>query len=72
MSTTSKIALSLAISGSAGIVYFVHWSQQNDRVRLRQGVIYDIQRQERKRLNLDDLKEQQRLTETLSKSNSKS
>ena len=70
MSTTSKIALSLAIAGSTGIIYFVHWSQQNDRKRLRQGVILDKERQERKRLNLEDLKEQQQLTESLIKSNS--
>ena len=62
MSTASKITLLGACVSTLGIITFVHWSQQDDRIRLRQGVIKDQERQERKRKNLEDLKEQQRLT----------
>ena len=61
MSTASKITLIGACISSVGIIAFVHWSQQDDRRRLRQGVVKDLERQERKRQNLEDLKEQQRL-----------
>lgn len=61
MSAASKATLVGACISTVGIISFVHWSQQDDRRRLRQGVIKDIERQERKRQNLEDLKEQQRL-----------
>jgi len=61
MSTASKVTLVGACISSLGIISFVHWSQQDDRKRLRQGVIKDIERQERKRQNLEELREQQRL-----------
>ena len=66
MSTTSKVTL-LAITGAAAYsVYFVHKQQDEERVRLRLGVIRDEERQERKRKNIEELKEQQRLQEYLS------
>lgn len=63
MSAASKVTLLGACVSTVGIITFVHWSQQDDRRRLRQGVIKDQERQERKRQNLEDLKEQQRLQE---------
>lgn len=63
MSTASKVTLVTVCMVSASIISFVHWSQQDDRKRLRLGVIKDQERQEQKRKNLEDLKEQQRLTE---------
>lgn len=63
MSTASKVTLVSVCMISVGIISFVHWSQQDDRRRLRQGVIKDQERQERKRRNLEELREQQKLTE---------
>ena len=63
MSSASKITLLASVFGSVCIIAFVHWSQQDDRIRLRLGVIHDQERQERKRQNLEDLREQQRLQE---------
>jgi len=61
MSTISKITLGLSCTITISIVAFVHLAQQDEKKRMRLGVIRDQERQERKRQNAQDLKEQQRL-----------
>jgi len=61
MSTVSKITLGLSCTVTISIVAFVHLAQQDEKKRMRLGVIRDQERQERKRQNAQDLKEQQRL-----------
>lgn len=42
MSRASKLTLAATGLGTAGIVYFVHWAQENDRaVCTRSGFLYD-------------------------------
>ena len=67
MSSASKITLALAGVTSLSIIGFVHWAQQEDRKKLRLGVIRDQERQERKRQNEEELREQQKLQAFLEK-----
>ena len=61
MSSASKVTLTVSVTASLSIIAFVHWAQQDDRRKLRLGVIRDQERQERKRRNEEELREQQRL-----------
>lgn len=61
MSSASKVTLTVSVIASLSIIGFVHWAQQDDRRKLRLGVIRDQERQERKRRNEEELREQQRL-----------
>lgn len=61
MSSASKGTLTVSVIASLSIIAFVHWAQQDDRRKLRLGVIRDQERQERKRRNAEELREQQRL-----------
>lgn len=61
MSSASKVTLTVSVIASLSIIAFVHWAQQDDRRKLRLGVIRDQERQERKRRNEEELREQQRL-----------
>ncbi|CAG0897665.1 unnamed protein product [Cyprideis torosa] len=63
MSRTSKVVLLIAAGTSLGIVAFVHYKQAEDRHRLKQGIVRDIERQEKKkRENLERLREQEVIT----------
>lgn len=63
MSLTSKITLSLALASTCGIVFFVHYIQQSEREKLHFGVIKDIERQRKRKLeNISILEQQQELT----------
>lgn len=53
MSTTSKVVFGLSCLASAGIVGFVHYQQQDDLIKLHEGVVKDIERQELKRLHFE-------------------
>lgn len=55
MSMLSRLAVVASVVSSAAIILFVHKKQEYDRVRLHQGVIVDQERQERKRMNLQEL-----------------
>ena len=61
MSSASKVTLTVSVTASLSIIAFVHWAQQDDRRKLRLGVIRDQERQEGKRRNEEELREQQRL-----------
>ncbi|GAA6089506.1 protein PET117 homolog, mitochondrial [Tachysurus ichikawai] len=65
MSTASKIVLGLSVVLTVGTVAGVHLKQNWDRQRLREGVLRDLERVERKRENQRALEEQIRLTRDL-------
>lgn len=66
MSLTSKIALYSSCFLSAGTIGYVHYKQNSDRVKLHEGVILDIERQQkRKAENLYFLQKQIDLTKQL-------
>lgn len=62
MSSASKITLALAAVISGGIVFFVHYMQQTEREQLHLGVLKDIERQSRRKENINILQQQQDLT----------
>ncbi|KAJ5979916.1 hypothetical protein N7481_007214 [Penicillium waksmanii] len=45
MSRASKLTLAATGLGTAGIVYFVHWAQENDRAAMHRGVERDMEKQ---------------------------
>lgn len=65
MSKASKVVLGLSIVLSISTVAGVHIKQNWDRQRLRDGVLRDLERVERKRENLHALEEQIQLTREL-------
>nr|XP_056718934.1 protein PET117 homolog, mitochondrial [Euleptes europaea] len=65
MSAASKVVLGLTAVLSVGTVAGVHIQQSRLRERLREGVVRDIERQNRKEENLRLLKEQIALTKQL-------
>lgn len=65
MSTTSKVVLGLSIVLTISTVAGVHIKQNWDRQRLREGVLRDLERVERKRENLRALEQQIQLTREL-------
>jgi protein PET117 len=54
----SKITLAGAFGFAVTITALVHKMQNSDRQRLRQGVERDLERQERKKRNMEELKDQ--------------
>ncbi|KAM8919618.1 protein PET117 homolog, mitochondrial [Lycaon pictus] len=65
MSRSSKAVLGLSVVLTAATVAGVHLKQRLDRQRLHDGVIRDIERQNRKKENIRLLGEQIILTEQL-------
>ncbi|XP_045385067.1 protein PET117 homolog, mitochondrial [Lemur catta] len=65
MSRSSKVVLGLSVLLTAATVAGVHLKQRQDQQRLRDGVIRDIERQNRKKENIRLLEEQIILTEQL-------
>jgi len=62
-STASKVTLLVTTVGSLGIIWAVHSRQVEDRAQLHQGIIRDIERQEKKKIeNQHKLVQQQELT----------
>lgn len=58
----SKLFLVGSIVATGGIIYFVHLSQVEDRSRLHQGIVRDLERQQKKKIeNLQRLNDQQEL-----------
>ncbi|XP_017475958.1 PREDICTED: protein PET117 homolog, mitochondrial [Rhagoletis zephyria] len=49
MSAGAKIALALSIGFSASVIGYVHYKQSTDRARLHEGVVRDIERQQRRK-----------------------
>ncbi|ESO93617.1 hypothetical protein LOTGIDRAFT_216005 [Lottia gigantea] len=57
MSTTAKITLASSIVFTVSMIAFVNYNHRAERIRMRQGVDRDIERQKRKEDNkrlLDD------------------
>ncbi|XP_037390436.1 protein PET117 homolog, mitochondrial [Pygocentrus nattereri] len=65
MSTASKVVLGVSVVLTVSTVVGVHVKQNWDRQRLREGVLRDLERLERKRENLRALEEQIQLTREL-------
>ncbi|XP_037708381.1 uncharacterized protein LOC119546278 [Drosophila subpulchrella] len=49
MSTISKITLGMAVSVSTAIIGYVHYKQSADRLRLHDGVLRDVEQQQRRK-----------------------
>ncbi|GAB0091832.1 uncharacterized protein DMENIID0001_067170 [Sergentomyia squamirostris] len=68
MSALAKTTLGLSCLATLGIIGYVHFKQQYDRAKLHEGVIRDIERQQRRKLeNTYRLQEQIELTKQLKK-----
>ncbi|KAJ9301277.1 hypothetical protein DTO271G3_1412 [Paecilomyces variotii] len=63
MSRASKATLALTTAATAGIVYFVHWSQEADRAAMHAGVERDVERQRIKQERQAEFEMQRRLEE---------
>jgi len=71
-STASKVTLLVTTVGSLGIIWAVHSRQVEDRAQLHQGIIRDIERQEKKKIeNQHKLVQQQELTKLYRKAEEK-
>ncbi|XP_034959389.2 protein PET117 homolog, mitochondrial [Zootoca vivipara] len=71
MSAASKAVLAASVAVSGVIVAAVHLQQSRVRERLREGVLRDVERQNRKQENLRLLEQQIALTEQLEMERSK-
>ncbi|KAH8263376.1 hypothetical protein KR044_007850, partial [Drosophila immigrans] len=49
MSLWSKITLGAAIGVSAAIIGYVHYKQSEDRLKLHEGVLRDVEQQQRRK-----------------------
>ncbi|XP_026179811.1 protein PET117 homolog, mitochondrial [Mastacembelus armatus] len=65
MSAASKVVLGVSVVLTLSTVAAVHLKQAWDRQRLREGVVRDLERLERKKKNLRILEEQRTLTRQL-------
>ncbi|XP_045122286.1 protein PET117 homolog, mitochondrial-like [Portunus trituberculatus] len=66
MSLASKVTLGVACCVTAGIVGYVHLKQSIDREKLHEGVIRDVERQQRRKAeNVYVLQRQSDLTKQL-------
>ncbi|XP_023652031.1 protein PET117 homolog, mitochondrial [Paramormyrops kingsleyae] len=65
MSTASKMVLGVSVGLTLATVIGVHVKQNWERARLREGVVRDLERLERKKANLRQLEEQIVLTKRL-------
>ncbi|EER25765.1 hypothetical protein D8B26_004125 [Coccidioides posadasii str. Silveira] len=63
MSRASKITFACTSLATAGIVYFVHWSQEADKAAMHAGVLRDLENQKVKRERQLDFEMQRRLEE---------
>lgn len=54
MSTASKITLAATLTGTVGIVAFVHWAQRAEKAAMHAGVIRDEENQRRKKAEQDE------------------
>jgi len=63
MSRAAKATLAITSVATAGIIYFVHWSQEADRAAMHAGVERDIEKQRIKHERQADFEIQKRLEE---------
>ncbi|XP_026751074.1 protein PET117 homolog, mitochondrial [Galleria mellonella] len=67
-SPASKLVLGLSCALTLGIVTYVHVKQQTDREKMHEGVVRDIERQQRRKIeNLYLLQKQNDLTKQIKK-----
>lgn len=67
-SIASQLTLLSSIIVTGGIIFYVHKSQVDDRVRLRRGIELDLERQAgRRSANIKKLQDQQSLTKSYRK-----
>lgn len=72
MSTASKVTLALTTLGSIGVIYSVHKNQVEDRAKLHDGIVRDLERQAKKKVvNQQQLVQQQELTKLYRKAEEK-
>jgi len=72
MSTASKVTLALTTLGSIGVIYSVHKNQVEDRAKLHDGIVRDLERQAKKKVvNQQLLVQQQELTKLYKKAEEK-
>ncbi|XP_028040722.1 protein PET117 homolog, mitochondrial [Bombyx mandarina] len=65
-SSSSKLVLGLSCSITIGIVSYVHLKQQADREKMHEGVVRDMERQQKRKIeNLYLLEKQNELTKKL-------
>uniref|UniRef100_A0A224Y5T6 Protein pet117 log mitochondrial n=1 Tax=Panstrongylus lignarius TaxID=156445 RepID=A0A224Y5T6_9HEMI len=63
MSSTSKVVFATSIAVSATIIGYVHYKQEYDRNKMREGVLRDVEQQQmRKRQNIYIIEQQKYLT----------
>ncbi|XP_018595609.1 protein PET117 homolog, mitochondrial [Scleropages formosus] len=65
MSMASRVVLGVSVGLTVATVVGVHVRQNWDRARLREGVVRDLERMERKKANLRLLEQQISLTKEL-------
>ncbi|XP_064599981.1 protein PET117 homolog, mitochondrial-like isoform X2 [Liolophura sinensis] len=66
MSTASKLALGASVAFSISIITYVHYKQRVDREKLHEGVVRDLERQQKSKIqNLKMLQDQIELTKVL-------
>ncbi|VDI31487.1 Hypothetical predicted protein [Mytilus galloprovincialis] len=65
MSTAAKVTLATSIVATVGIISFVHYKQKNDQMVMREGVLRDMERQDKKAQNLMELNRQKAMTKAL-------
>ncbi|KAK9880033.1 hypothetical protein WA026_008549 [Henosepilachna vigintioctopunctata] len=65
MSNVAKVVLGSSCLFSVTVIGYVHYQQAADREQLHQGVLRDIERQQRKSENVSILQKQQQLTKQL-------
>ncbi|EPS30954.1 hypothetical protein PDE_05908 [Penicillium oxalicum 114-2] len=63
MSRASKLTLAATGLGTAGIIYFVHWTQENDRKAMHKGVERDMEKQRIRQERQAEFELQKRLEE---------
>jgi len=72
MSRASKVTLALTTLGSIGVIYSVHKNQVEDRAKLHDGIVRDLERQAKKKVvNQQLLVQQQELTKLYRKAEEK-
>lgn len=54
MSTASKLTLATTLTGTVGIVAFVHWAQRSEKAAMHVGVIRDEENQRRKKAEQEE------------------
>ncbi|KAL4897452.1 hypothetical protein BDV59DRAFT_167754 [Aspergillus ambiguus] len=63
MSRASKLTLAATGLGTAGIVYFVHWSQEQEKASMHKGVERDMEKQRIRQERQAEFEMQKRLEE---------